>query len=162
MGVDNFLLPQNEIKFNQIHKCFSPFPTKYRNVSEKMKKKLYGKKRSWLFFENVETQEMFAQNVNQIDEYGETALHRAANWNDVKIAKALIEAGAYVDVQDANGETALHYAAFHGHLEIGKVLVDAGADLKIRTDLEDATALDFAEGFDSEAFAEMLRKKMGK
>jgi DnaJ-domain-containing protein 1 len=58
--VDGFLLPQNEKKFNEIHKTFSQFPTKFENIS---KKEFGAKGMSWVFFEHFQTQKIFAQNV---------------------------------------------------------------------------------------------------
>ncbi|GAN04854.1 conserved hypothetical protein [Mucor ambiguus] len=48
--------------------------------------------------------------LNQQDKTGLTALHHAARSNHYDSAKALLEAGARLDVADNNGKLALHYA----------------------------------------------------
>lgn len=172
--VDSFLLPQHEKKFNEIHKSFSRYPTKFKNVSEKMRKRLRGSKISWvffkyfetqrpkmrwLFFEHFETQEIFAQNVDEKNTLKMTALHFAARMNEVEIAKSLIDAGLDIDAKDDDGWTALHFAAGNNNLKIGKVLADASADMDIES-INNETALEFAERYNHSDFAEILRQKM--
>ena len=67
-------------------------------------------------------------NLNALDSYGGTALHRAAFKNRIKIAQMLLDAGADVDAESRNGDTALHWATEMGNAEVVKVLLDAGAD----------------------------------
>ena len=66
--------------------------------------------------------------LNALDSYGATALHRAAIKNRPKIAKMLLAAGADVDVNSSRGHTALHWATQSGNAEVVKVLLDAGAN----------------------------------
>jgi hypothetical protein len=154
--VDDFLLPQSETKFHEIHKCFSQFPPKFKNISEEIKERLDTHERSWFFFEHFETQKMFAQNVDVNDKSGRTALFCAAILDEIEIVQAVLEAGVDIDKTDWNGWNALHVAACFGHLEIGKLLIDAGADLKIETKRYKETALQIAERFNHVAFVEML------
>lgn len=49
------------------------------------------------------------------------------------IAKALLQAGAIVDMQDVSGETPLHWALFEGYWEVARVLLDYGADMDMTT-----------------------------
>ncbi|CAO0800187.1 unnamed protein product [Mucor circinelloides] len=51
--------------------------------------------------------------LNQQDRAGLTALHYTARSNHYDSAKALLEAGARLDVVDSNGKLALHYAIHH-------------------------------------------------
>lgn len=51
--------------------------------------------------------------LNQQDSTGLTALHYAARSNHYAAAKALLEAGARLDVADTNGRLALHYTIRH-------------------------------------------------
>ena len=57
-----------------------------------------------------------------------TPLMRASRKGHLEIVKALIAAGANVNIQH-NGRTALIYAIWLGHLKIVKVLIVAGADV---------------------------------
>ena len=67
------------------------------------------------------------------------ALHKAAREGDADRVRKLLDAGADVDVRNANKGrlqyTPLHWAAFNGHLEIAEILISRGADL----DAEDPT-----------------------
>jgi ankyrin repeat protein len=65
---------------------------------------------------------------------GSTPLHFAALNVDSGPLKALIAAGASVNVRDKNGATPLHMAAFATRTEHAKLLLKAGADPHIRTD----------------------------
>lgn len=65
-------------------------------------------------------------NVAQGD--GGTALHWAAHWDDVAMAKRLIAAGAHVDAANDYGVTPLFLAASNGNAEMVGVLLDAGAN----------------------------------
>jgi ankyrin repeat protein len=49
------------------------------------------------------------------------------------VAKALIDAGAPVDLDPGDKETPLITAASYGDAEVAKVLIDAGADLNVRS-----------------------------
>lgn len=51
--------------------------------------------------------------LNQQDRAGLTALHYAARSNHYGSVKALLKAGAQLDVTDSNGKVALHYAISH-------------------------------------------------
>ncbi|HCD52229.1 MAG TPA: ankyrin repeat domain-containing protein [Balneolaceae bacterium] len=63
---------------------------------------------------------------------GSTALITAATFDKQDIAKALIDAGADLSVQNSDGSTALHSAAFFCRVEIVQMLIDAQADKDIR------------------------------
>lgn len=65
-------------------------------------------------------------NVPQRD--GATALHWAAHWNDVSLAKTLIAAGALVTAANDYGVTPLFLAATNGSAEMLSVLLGAGAN----------------------------------
>ena len=163
--VDSFLLPKNENKFNEIHKSFSQFPTKYENISDHIKGRLFETgpfgwnwNVNWLFFKHFETDKIFAENVNEKNRLGWTALHYAAQLDEVEIAKAVIKAGVDIDAKSRFGITALHDAAIRNRLKIGQVLIEAGARLNIK--YRNKTALEFAVYYNSGGFAEMLRKKM--
>jgi ankyrin repeat protein len=63
---------------------------------------------------------------------GSTPLITACTFNKVKIAEALINAGANLTIKNNDGSTALHTAAFFGRIEIVQLLIDAKADKTIK------------------------------
>ena len=60
-----------------------------------------------------------------------TALMYAARENAIDAAKALLDAGADINVQDPEGVTPLLEAILNVHYDLAKVLVERGADPKI-------------------------------
>jgi ankyrin repeat protein len=60
---------------------------------------------------------------------GNTALIHAVYHKDIKIALALVDAGAVIDTADKDGETALMYAAFNGHTDTSLALIAEGANV---------------------------------
>ena len=63
---------------------------------------------------------------------GSTPLITAASFGKIKIAKALIDAGADLTLKNNDGATALHSAAFFCRVEIVQLLIDAKADKSVR------------------------------
>jgi len=168
--VHSFLLRQTEQKLNKIQKHFSQFPTKYENISDDIKRRLYvvnNPKHSMYakvncrFFKHFETEKMYAENVTNKNEFGWTVLHYATQRSEVTIAKAVIEAGVNIDATTNVGLTALHWTAIRNDLQIGRALVEADADLNIKYEYwQNKTALAMAVACNHNEFAEMLRKKM--
>ena len=62
-----------------------------------------------------------------VDRLGRTELHFAANEDEFEKARALITAGARVDLPDDNGWTPLHFAAQSKSVRIAEALLAAGA-----------------------------------
>jgi len=63
---------------------------------------------------------------------GSTALITASVFGKTEVAKALIKAGADLNLQNNDGATALHVAAFFGRKEIVETLLVHGADKNVR------------------------------
>jgi ankyrin repeat protein len=82
------------------------------------------------------SQEILDQ-LNARDQAGFTPLTYAAYLNDVAKARALIDAGAVIDVQDNHGFTPLMYAVMHSDtksscsLDVVDLLLAAGADINL-------------------------------
>ena len=61
------------------------------------------------------------------DRFGQTQLHFAAKNGHTETVRALIAAGANVDLANILKWTPLHLAAFNGHTDVVKVFINAGA-----------------------------------
>ncbi len=72
--------------------------------------------------------------INAVDKYGETALHRAAVKGDVKEVERLLASGANVDARTKyeKSMSPLHFASQHGHLDVVRALLKGGADIDAR------------------------------
>src|SRR6185436_12243032 len=76
---------------------------------------------------------------------GMTALHWAAERNDVELAEILIYAGANVSAVTRIGlYTPLHLAAKSGSAGVARALVKAGADVNVKSDPSGATPMHLA------------------
>lgn len=79
--------------------------------------------------------------------HGQALMHVAAANGHVSAIRALLQAGAEVDIADENGATPLHYAADAGHVEAVDALLEEGdASVSARTypNLDSLTALHLA------------------
>jgi len=56
---------------------------------------------------------------------GYTALHDAAQENNVTCTQLLIEAGCDINIQDVDGWTALYVAGKYGHTDIAKIILSS-------------------------------------
>lgn len=61
----------------------------------------------------------------------EKAWEGAVTGGDVATVRALLRAGAEINVRDRHGQTALMLAAHRGYREMVEVLVEGGADLNV-------------------------------
>jgi ankyrin repeat protein len=85
-------------------------------------------------------------NINEVDQHGQTLLSRAARMGDVQIVEMLIKTGkADINAMDQRyGETPLIGAARKGHHAIVELLLNAGANVNVRELREGETALTLA------------------
>lgn len=90
------------------------------------------------------------------DEDGWTALHLACFWGHVECVKALLGAGAVVDLADIEGRTALHMACLYGEAASVQLLLDANADTSLLAGRAGKTALEYAHESGSTSCATML------
>jgi len=65
---------------------------------------------------------------NDVDEYGRTKLHHAANYGTTHLVAFLLEEGVDVNSQDNDGWTALHFAAQNSHFELIDLLLENNAN----------------------------------
>jgi len=75
--------------------------------------------------------------VNAKDQYGQTALHKAAYNGKVDVIAALIKAGADVNAKSNDDDTALHLAAQKGKVDAIAALSKAGADINAKNNVGD-------------------------
>lgn len=71
---------------------------------------------------------LLKHNANAVDGDGRTALYHPVFNNNPEIIKALLTAGADVNVKDKKGNTPLMAAAHKGHVEIAELLLKKGAN----------------------------------
>lgn len=104
-------------------------------------------------------------NLNLIDEKGRTALHYAAQRNDIFYVRNLVLAGADVTVRDGDGLTplcALYKGQWYNDVsESAGVLLSAGADVNA-TDKEGMTPLKYAKQNDDKFGVDFLMKHGAK
>jgi len=91
-----------------------------------------------------------------------TPLISAAVFGKTEVARALIKAGAKVNIQNNEGSTALHSAAFLCRTEIVKMLLEKGADKDIKN-IYGSTALESVEGpfYEVKTIYDEFNKKLG-
>ena len=82
-------------------------------------------------------------NINSKDSNSCTALHKAAENNDIELVKFLLDKKANINAYDCNGWTPIMSACEHDNFEIIKLLVEAGADLSCK-DEDGDTVIDHA------------------
>lgn len=70
----------------------------------------------------------YTQDINELDEYGFTALIESAIIDNLHIAKILLESGAKPNARDVTGGTALHWAVENNNLELCQLLLAHGAN----------------------------------
>jgi ankyrin repeat protein len=95
-------------------------------------------------------------NVAQGD--GGTALHWAAHWDDVVLAKRLLGAGAHVNSANDYGVTPLFIAAANGNAEMVGVLLDAGADSNAALPSGETVLMTAVKGGNNAAIKRLLAK----
>ena len=93
---------------------------------------------------------------------GSTPLISAITFDHTEIAKALINAGVDLEVQNNDGASALHVAAFFCRIELVQILVDANVD-QSKTNIFGATALESISGpfADIKPVYEMMQAQLG-
>jgi hypothetical protein len=68
--------------------------------------------------------------LNTVDAYGATALHKAAHNNRADMVSLLVDAGALVNAVDDDGDTPLTLAIAAGSCDAAHTLIDRGASFK--------------------------------
>ncbi|MCH9852632.1 MAG: ankyrin repeat domain-containing protein [Alphaproteobacteria bacterium] len=91
------------------------------------------------------------------DEYGYTALHQAADFNQLVIAKYLIDKGIDVNAKAGNDVTPIFIATYRNSPEMIKLLLKAGADVNVKS-AKGISSLTFAAGEGYANIVEILLK----
>jgi ankyrin repeat protein len=90
----------------------------------------------------------------QLDKFGRSSLHYAANDGDASEVARLIAAGEEVNLPDRGGCTPLHFAAQKSSAAATRVLIEAGASIDVR-DTDGNTPL-FRAVFTSEGNGDVI------
>jgi ankyrin repeat protein len=85
-----------------------------------------------------------AIDVNATQGDGSTALHWAVYWDNLELARTLLDKGADVEAATRLGATPLYLAAVNGNAALLRLLLDAGADAKATVLQNEETPLMFA------------------
>ena len=99
--------------------------------------------------------------VNAKDQWGDTPLHRAAQYGRKEVAELLIDNGADVNAKADGGMTALHSTLDGGHKEVVELLIAKGVNVNAKNE-DGETPLDRAIINDEPETADLLRKHGGK
>ncbi|EAX92064.1 hypothetical protein TVAG_460240 [Trichomonas vaginalis G3] len=94
-------------------------------------------------------------NINEKNNYGESALHYAVTDSGKETAEFLISHGANINEKDNNGKTALHIAVLHNSKEIAEFLILHGTNINEKDNYGE-TALHKATYKNSKEIAELL------
>jgi len=73
--------------------------------------------------------------INQTNKKGETALHLAARYGEIKSCKALLKYGARVDIADHNNSYPIHEASWFGNVKTLKMLLKNDTSLINKQDI---------------------------
>lgn len=75
--------------------------------------------------------------VHSKDSEGDTPLHKACVWGDLRAVRVLLEAGARINEQGDMGATPLYFAVMFGFQNVADYLASKGADQNIRSEFGD-------------------------
>ncbi len=99
------------------------------------------------------------QNVNALDKDGYTALMDCAVHNYYDNAKALLKAGAKIDMQDERGRTALYITTVLKSYDTAQLLLENGADVNLETKEGDVPLLNAVRNRDIKMVDLLLKYK---
>ncbi len=95
--------------------------------------------------------------INETDDYGQSALHHAVSYENNEAAKLLLEKGATVDLVDSYETTPLNLAAYLENVELVALLLKYGADPTIK-DMEGLSAIDYAHDSQNKELIELFKQ----
>ena len=71
--------------------------------------------------------------INELDEHGETLIHRAAQEGDIDCIRVLVNHGADVNIRNKEGWSPVHSALRNANLSAMVYLIECGADMEAYT-----------------------------
>lgn len=96
-------------------------------------------------------------NVNQkVGRYGFTCLNKACERGNSDVTRALIEAGAHIDVGDNFGQRPIHWAASRGSSDCMSMLIKQHCDINLQTVDYGSTPLHYSSHHGHSTCTEML------
>jgi hypothetical protein len=110
---------------------------------------------NYIFIQNLI--EMGA-NLEYLDKkFGESVLHYACTYNDIKLVEILLDNGVDINIKEKNGNTPLFSVAqnYKG-IDIARLLLERGADIQAKNDITGCTALHIASEYANIEVAKLL------
>ena len=92
----------------------------------------------------------FRARLNARNEWGDTALHLAAEAGNAEICHMLKAAGASVTVRNNRGETCLHRSSVGGHVEACRIIVGASVEYLLHEHKLNVASIYTGQGQDPE------------
>ena len=90
---------------------------------------IYSSVKSFLLQEEVERLVARGEDINFVDDNGQTLLHKAVKIDDIKLMNYLFQFRVDPTKKDSNGLTPLHYAVEGEKVEMIKMLIKAEANI---------------------------------
>ena len=97
--------------------------------------------------------------INSKDEYGQTALMKAAHRGQVELIRLLIENGAELNTTAKYNLSALMLSLIAGHPDVARLLIEAGADVNLRSNMNFYSALHLAENAGYREIVALLKQR---
>jgi uncharacterized protein len=97
--------------------------------------------------------------INAKDEYGQTALMKAAHRGQVELVRLLIKNGADLNTTAKYNLSALMLSLIAGHPDVARLLIEAGADVNLRSNMNFYSALHLAENAGYREIVALLKQR---
>ncbi|WP_027728587.1 ankyrin repeat domain-containing protein [Treponema sp. C6A8] len=112
-------------------------------------------------YDEVKSRFQFADDINGVDEEGNTVLHLAAAANEADLTLYLLIKGADPELKNYNGDTPLSLAIKSGSVESAEIIVNQNQDCIFARDGNSETALNLGLKTSPSYYGIMINEKTG-